>query len=146
MSNQKQMPVSLRDLSISKDFADFFHSPPLSLSLLAVSSAFKLWRMEWKGKLDKRTEAEDKESADKAAKARDRAGVSSRNLTIFSWLTQQKLLINRLHFYNPNHKYNFPARNISGPCKSIIKLYFTKSQNLLSISTFTKLCDILSNG
>lgn len=78
MSNQKQMPVSLRDLSISKDFADFFHSPP-SPSLLAVSSAFKLWRMEWKGKLDKRTEAEDKESADKAAKARDRAGVSSRN-------------------------------------------------------------------
>lgn len=79
MSNQKQMPVSLRDLSISKDFADFFHSPPPPLSLLAVSSAFKLWRMEWKGKLDKRTEAEDKESADKAAKARDRAGVSSRN-------------------------------------------------------------------
>lgn len=78
MSNQKQMPVSLRELSISKDFADFFHSPPLS-ALLAVSSAFKLWRMEWKGKLNKRTEAEDKESADKAAKARDWAGVSSRN-------------------------------------------------------------------
>lgn len=78
MSNQKQMPVSLRDLSISKDFADFFHSPP-PLSIIAVSSAFKLWRMEWKGKLDKRTEAEDKESADKPAKARNRAGVSSRN-------------------------------------------------------------------
>lgn len=39
--------------------------------------------MEWKGKLDKRTEAEDEESGDKAAKAPDRAGVSSRNNYLF---------------------------------------------------------------
>lgn len=34
-------------------------------------------------------------------------------------------IVKKTHIYNADDKYNYTAKNISGPNKSILKLYFT---------------------